>query len=169
MSTKNEISTSFSEGTYLKYSDDVFTTETPRRLFRIIIEKDYTAIRILTALILAIITGLILLSLPKIFDSIETKYLGIIGELFLRLVNFLMLPLIGFSIVNGIAGLGSINAKKIVIRTICYYSITSVIALFIGIFLVTSIEPGLIDKSRSKIKEGINKDQVLMKIFNLIK
>ncbi len=64
------------------------------------------------------------------------------GEIFLRALKMLILPLIVFSL---IAGLGSLNIKvagAIGIRTIIYYGSTTVLAVILGLILVLSIRPG---------------------------
>lgn len=160
-------STSFHESTYLRYSDDVFATDPPRRLFRISIEKDYTAARIMSTSIVAIIITLTIQNFPDVFGSNGIHYFGIAGQLFLRVLNFLLFPLIGFSVVSGIAGLGAANARKITARAVAYYCITSLLACFIGIVLVTSIKPGITDQI--PIERNVFKNtKILDSILNLI-
>ncbi|XP_077287094.1 excitatory amino acid transporter 2 isoform X2 [Arctopsyche grandis] len=64
------------------------------------------------------------------------------GELFMRILKLMILPLIVASL---IAGSASINAKmngKIAIRTLVYFVLTSTFNAFLGICLVVAIHPG---------------------------
>lgn len=64
------------------------------------------------------------------------------GEIFLRALKMLIIPLIVFSL---LAGLGSLNIKlagALGIRTLLYYMSTTAIAVTLGIIIVVSIEPG---------------------------
>ena len=65
-----------------------------------------------------------------------------VGDLFLRMLKFLILPLIGSSLVSGIAGLGSTNGGRIAVRALVYYFISTFMAVIIGIILVVAIQPG---------------------------
>ena len=77
------------------------------------------------------------------FNENQIAYFGFIGQLFLRMLKFLILPLIATSLISGIANLGSSNAGKIAIRALVYYFSTTFIAVIIGIILVTIIKPGV--------------------------
>ncbi|XP_017775394.1 PREDICTED: excitatory amino acid transporter isoform X2 [Nicrophorus vespilloides] len=64
------------------------------------------------------------------------------GELFMRLLKLIILPLIISSLV---AGSASLNAKlngRIAVRTLIYFLITSIINAILGVVLVTIIHPG---------------------------
>ena len=58
------------------------------------------------------------------------------------MLKFLILPLIAFSLISGIAGLGS-SSGKIAIRSLAYYFSTTIIAVVLGIILVSIIKPGV--------------------------
>ena len=93
------------------------------------------------AVILGIALGFILRSFAT-FNKNEIKYFSFMGELFLRMLKFLILPLIGSSLICGIAGLGSGNGGKIALRALVYYFLSTFLAVVIGIILVISIKPG---------------------------
>ena len=64
------------------------------------------------------------------------------GEIFLRMLKMLILPLIVFSL---IAGLGSLEAKvagTLGWKTIVYYLTTTILAIMLGLLLVLTIKPG---------------------------
>jgi proton glutamate symport protein len=67
-----------------------------------------------------------------------------VGDLFLRLLKMITIPLIVTSLITGIASLG--NATRfgaLFSRTILYYLSTSLLAIFTGIFVVNLIRPGI--------------------------
>ena len=81
------------------------------------------------------------------YENIEKSYFGFPGELFLRMLKFLILPLIGSSLITGIAGLGTAKAGKVAGRALLYYFATTVIAVIMGLVLVTTIQPGKNNKA----------------------
>ena len=74
--------------------------------------------------------------------SLMVRLLGFPGELFIRMLQMLILPLIIFSL---IAGLGSLEAKvagSLGWKTVLYYFSTTILAIILGIILVVTIKPG---------------------------
>ncbi|XP_070000445.1 excitatory amino acid transporter 3 isoform X6 [Penaeus vannamei] len=72
----------------------------------------------------------------------EVMYVGYVGELFLRALKALIIPLIVSSLVSAIGSLDLSLSKKIGLRAIAYYLTTTVSAVILGIILVVSIHPG---------------------------
>ncbi|RBW67404.1 dicarboxylate/amino acid:cation symporter [Bacillus taeanensis] len=100
--------------------------------------------KIIGALILGIITGIIFnLFAPGIFPTVDTYLLTPIGQIFLKLIKMLVVPIVFFSIVLGTAGVG--DPKKlgrIGAKTIIYFLLTTTIALTIAMSLAYLIQPG---------------------------
>ncbi|XP_067676494.1 excitatory amino acid transporter 3-like [Haliotis asinina] len=67
------------------------------------------------------------------------------GEIFIRMLKMLMVPLIVSSMITGVAGMDSQSSGKMGLFTIAYYISTTVIAIIVGFILVFSIKPGNID------------------------
>lgn len=73
----------------------------------------------------------------------ETMYLAFPGEIFLRMLKALIIPLLVSSVVSAIGSLDLSLSKKIAFRSIVYYSATTVCAVILGIILVLTIRPGV--------------------------
>ncbi len=92
--------------------------------------------QILIAFVLAIILGI---SIPE-----HAGYVRWLGDLFLRALKMIIVPLVFSSIVSGVTNLGSTGSLgRLGIKTITYYITTSVFAIFTGLLLVDIIQPGV--------------------------
>ncbi|KAM5193363.1 excitatory amino acid transporter 1 isoform 4-T4 [Mantella aurantiaca] len=92
------------------------------------------------AVVIGIILGFSVRSYHMTFR--EIKYFSFPGELLMRMLQMLVLPLIVSSLVTGMAALDSKASGKMGIRAVVYYMTTTVIAVFIGIIIVIIIHPG---------------------------
>jgi len=91
--------------------------------------------QILLALILAIIYG-------SIFKE-SINYVSWLGELFIRALRMIVIPLIITSLITGITNVGSSkNLGRLSIKTFVYYISTSILAIITGLILVNIIKPG---------------------------
>lgn len=94
------------------------------------------------AVILSVVVGIALrVSYPR-FDQRTVMYVGFLGDLFLRMIRAIILPLIVSSLIAAIAPLDITLSKKIGIRAITYILLTTITAVIIGIILVVIIQPG---------------------------
>lgn len=67
-----------------------------------------------------------------------------LGEMFLRLLGMIVVPLIFVSITLSVAGLGNLKRlRKIGGYTILYYFVTTALAVLVGMILVNLIRPGV--------------------------
>ncbi|XP_068278486.1 excitatory amino acid transporter 1 isoform X4 [Nyctibius grandis] len=92
------------------------------------------------AVIVGIILGFSLRSYKMSYR--EVKYFSFPGELLMRMLQMLVLPLIVSSLVTGIAALDSKASGKMGVRAVVYYMSTTIIAVLIGIIIVVIIHPG---------------------------
>ncbi|CAH0550377.1 unnamed protein product [Brassicogethes aeneus] len=91
----------------------------------------------------------------------ETMYLAFPGEIFLRMLKALIIPLLVSSVITAIGGLDLSLSKKIAIRSILYYSATTVCAVILGIVLVITIRPGVNGTSYSGKQSNVMTRHVL--------
>jgi proton glutamate symport protein len=91
--------------------------------------------QILIALALAILFGL--------FFPGAVEYVTWMGDIFLRALKMIIIPLIVTSIVSGVSNIGSAqNLGRLGMKTIAYYVTTSLMAILVGLALVNLLSPG---------------------------
>ena len=72
-----------------------------------------------------------------------TSYKNWMGDLFLRALNMIIVPLILLSITTGVASVGSSgNLGRLGLKTIGFYILSTLAAILTGFILVRAIEPG---------------------------
>lgn len=100
--------------------------------------------KILIALVLGLITGIILTFVPEsFFENLDTYVLTPVGRIFINLIMMVVVPIVFVSIVLGTAGLGEpARLGKIGVQTIAFFLTTTAIALTIGLGLAYIIKPG---------------------------
>lgn len=86
--------------------------------------------------------GIVLKNCTSEWSEREKMYLNYPGELFLRMLKCLIVPLIVSSITSAIGALDLAMSGKIAYRSIIYYTITTMSAVALGITLVLIIKPG---------------------------
>ena len=78
------------------------------------------------------------------------------GELFMRLLKLMILPLVIASLVTGCASLNAKMSGMIAVRTIVYFLTTSLLAAILGLILVVAIHPGNASL-KSELGEGMTR------------
>ncbi len=99
--------------------------------------------QILVALILGILLGAILHDQGEIRDWTITNLLSPAGDIFIRMIKMIVVPIVVATLVVGIAGIG--DAKKlgsIGFKTILYFEIITTLAIILGITLANVFHPG---------------------------
>lgn len=90
------------------------------------------------------------------------KYLQPLGTLFLRLLSFLAIPLVISSLIVGVASIGNFKRLgRLGARTIGLYTLTTIVAISIGLVAANLIKPGskLDSESKSLLLEA-NKSEI---------
>ncbi|MFC2098266.1 dicarboxylate/amino acid:cation symporter [Bacteroidota bacterium] len=83
------------------------------------------------------------------------------GDLFLRSLKMIIIPLILSSLISGVTNIGSGgNLGRLGLKTLAYYILTSTFAIVIGLFFVNLIKPGIgADLNFSQHVEGLVENQ----------
>jgi Na+/H+-dicarboxylate symporter len=85
--------------------------------------------------------------------------IGFLGDIFLRLLKMIIIPLIFTSLVSGVASLGSARSVgRVGIRTVIYYTFSTTLAIAVGLTLVNIIQPGakLVLSGAGALPEGFS-------------
>uniref|UniRef100_A0A8B9JW66 Amino acid transporter n=1 Tax=Astyanax mexicanus TaxID=7994 RepID=A0A8B9JW66_ASTMX len=101
---------------------------------------------VLIATIISVILGIGLGVLVREYASLsqlDKQYFGFPGEILMRMLKLVILPLIVSSMITGVAALDSEVSGKIGLYAVVYYFSTTIIAVILGIILVTTIKPGV--------------------------
>ena len=104
------------------------------------------------ALVLAVLFGY--------FVPTGVKYVSWMGDIFLRALKMVIVPLIFSSIITGVTSMGEgKNLGRLGIKTIGYYISTSILAILTGLLLVNLIKPGVgVDLGLTKSVEGLTEN-----------
>ena len=70
--------------------------------------------------------------------------LTFVGDLFIRLIRMCVVPLVFFSIAEGVANLGDVGKlRSIGVKTFAYIIVTGIISAGLGVFLGSIFKPGV--------------------------
>ena len=98
-------------------------------------------LQILIGMCAGIAIGFIALAVDG--QQVITDWVKPWGQIFVRLLQLIAVPLVFVSLVKGVIELGDISKfSKMGLKTIVIYVITTIVAILIGIVLVTTIRPG---------------------------
>jgi Na+/H+-dicarboxylate symporter len=93
--------------------------------------------QVLVAMALGALTGLV-------FGARAADQLGWIGDLFMRLLRMIIVPLVLTSIISGVASVGGGRALgRLFGKTLGYYLLSSFLAVSVGLLMVNLIRPGV--------------------------
>ncbi|XP_053982237.1 excitatory amino acid transporter 1-like [Hylaeus volcanicus] len=99
----------------------------------------------------------------------EIMYINYIGDLFLRMLKSLILPLIISSLVSAIGSLDLSLSGRIGARAIVYYMVTTVSAVVLGIILVITIQPGVGNNPHVKTKAPTQNVSTVDTLMDLVR
>lgn len=91
------------------------------------------------------------------YDNDAVLYVSWMGDIFIRALKMLIIPLILSSIISGVTNIGSgDNLGRLGIKTLSYYLVTSTLAILTGLTMVNLLKPGIgADLSFEKKVEGL--------------
>lgn len=101
-----------------------------------------------TQVLIAFVIGTVL---GIIFQK-DILFLQPVGDIFLRLIQMIVVPLIFFSIIGGIANIGDIRKlRRIGSKVMGFYVITTILSTIIGLAVANILQPG----------KGFSADQIV--------
>ena len=97
--------------------------------------------RILVALVLGAVAGILLGFNP---DAAKTfvQYTKFFGDLFIRLLKMIVVPVIFFSLIAGAASIAPSRLGRVGVKIMAYYLATSALAVAIGLAFANVFRPG---------------------------
>ena len=95
------------------------------------------ATQIFLGLILGVAAGAIWFGNPAV-----ATYLQPVGDLFLRLIKMIVIPIVVSSLIVGVAGPAAAKVGRLGFRTILYFEIITTFAIVLGLLLGNIIQPG---------------------------
>ncbi|CAB3406540.1 unnamed protein product [Caenorhabditis bovis] len=103
-------------------------------------KKDLLLVLTIESVVLGVVLGFVIRPFNPSNDTISL--IGFPGEIFMQIVEMMILPLIMSSVISALAQVRARDARRIGIVTIIYYMTTTFLSTFTGIILVSSIHPG---------------------------
>jgi proton glutamate symport protein len=100
--------------------------------------------QILIGLVIGIAVGLLLNHFPDVRESAIGGFLQPAGDIFIRLIKMVVVPIVFTSMVMGIAGVGDGRSLgRIGLKTLVYFEVVTTIAIVLGLVLGNLLHPGL--------------------------
>lgn len=102
--------------------------------------------QILIAIVLAAIAGHLVGQDSGFLGVAFYDVFDFVGTLFINALKMLIVPLIASSIIVGVAGIGSSgDLGRLGGKTLLFYAITTLSAILVGLVLVNTVQPGLVN------------------------
>lgn len=112
-------------------------------------------IKILIGLVLGVIWAFISSALG--WNDFTIKWIDPFGTIFIRLLKFIAVPLVLFSIIGGVAGLSDVSKLgRLGGKTLLAYMATTVMAVAIGLIFVNTFKPGNSMDKDQRIKNRLS-------------
>lgn len=136
-------------------SENLYTKNlTFLQLFKRSILKNVLLVSTIVAVFLGFLIGMIMRHSNGRYSSDAIQMIGFPGDMFLRMLKMLILPLIIASVISALASLDSTVSGKIGMRACMFYMTTTVVATITGIILVTLIHPGDVQMKKGFERAG---------------
>uniref|UniRef100_A0A4W6F6V8 Amino acid transporter n=1 Tax=Lates calcarifer TaxID=8187 RepID=A0A4W6F6V8_LATCA len=110
--------------------------------FKGLLKRNWLLIATVLSVLLGISLGVVVREYASL-SHLHKQYFGFPGEILMRMLKLVILPLIISSMITGVAALDSEVSGKIGLRAVIYYFSTTIIAVILGIILVMTIKPGV--------------------------
>ncbi|XP_040265418.1 excitatory amino acid transporter 2 [Bufo bufo] len=117
---------------------------------------------LLSLTVFGVIMGAVCGGLLRMASPIHPDIIMVIafpGDILMRMLKMLILPLIISSLITGLAGLDAKSSGRLGTRAMVYYMSTTIIAAVLGVILVLAIHPGD-PKLKKQLGKGQENDEV---------
>uniref|UniRef100_A0A8C5MPK5 Amino acid transporter n=1 Tax=Leptobrachium leishanense TaxID=445787 RepID=A0A8C5MPK5_9ANUR len=117
---------------------------------------------LLTLTVLGVILGSVFGAVLRLASPIHPDIVMVIafpGDILMRMLKMLILPLIISSLITGLSGLDAKSSGRLGTRAMVYYMATTIIAAVLGVILVLAIHPGD-PKLKQQLGKGQENDEV---------
>ncbi len=112
-------------------------------------------LKIIIGLVLGIVWALLSSSLG--WSSFTINWIAPFGDIFINLLKLIAVPLVLFSIINGVAGIGDPSSLgRMGGKTLLAYLATTLLAVALGLVLVNVVKPGKMVDESSRIDNRIS-------------
>ncbi len=95
-----------------------------------------------SSLLLRILIGLVLGAIVGIVGGPDIAWLKPLGDLFVRLLKMIVMPVVFFTLVVGAASISPARLGKVGMTIVAFYLVTSAFAVAIGLALGNLFRPG---------------------------
>ena len=112
-----------------------------------------------TKIIIGLVAGIVyaFISSALGWNEFTINWIDPFGTIFIRLLKFIAVPLVLFSIISGISGLSDISRLgKMGAKTLAFYLVTTLLAVTVGLGLVNLIRPGTHLDENQRVKNRIS-------------
>ncbi len=111
--------------------------------------------KIIIGLVLGVIWALVSSQLG--WSEFTIEWIAPFGTIFINLLKLIAVPLVLFSIISGVAGLGDpASLGRMGFKTLAFYFVTTILAVSLGLALVNLIKPGKLVDEESRIDNRIS-------------
>ena len=110
--------------------------------------------KIIIGLILGVVYSFISSSLG--WNEFTVDWIDPFGKIFIRILKFIAVPLVLFSIISGVASLKDVTTLgRMGAKTLLFYLATTIFAIGVGLLLVNVIKPGNFIEEEQRIKNRV--------------
>lgn len=127
---------------------------------RLLKKKPPLYITILSGMILGLIAGIAAYNFEA--SNFVTNWIAPFGEIFMRLLKAIAIPLVFISLIKGVSNMGNVSSlSRIGGKTILIYLCTTIAAILIGLLLVLTVKPGsVVDAHNAEVIEEMYSSSV---------
>ncbi|MFI3240913.1 MAG: cation:dicarboxylase symporter family transporter, partial [Bacteroidales bacterium] len=112
-------------------------------------------VKIIIGMVLGIITGIVMININA--TEFANNWIKPWGEIFMRLLKLIAVPLVFISLIKGVTNLGDIRSLSTLgLRVVMLYVLTTIVAISFGVGIAYLVKPGEIisDEAAQSLKSS---------------